>query len=405
MKFLRDIFDKLHPDFAHGGKFEKFYALYEMADTFLFTPGEVTKRGAHVRDFLDQKRMMIMVAIALGPAMLFGVYNAGFQAHKAVGSLGAAPRDDWQTGLFTGMGFEVGTPDDLMACVLYGLVYFVPIFLVVHIVGGLWEALFAMVRKHEINEGFLVTGALFPLIVPATIPLWQVALGITFGVVVGKELFGGTGRNILNPALTGRAFLFFAYPAAISGDKVWVAASDAYSGATPLGVGAIEGLPGIEQGVTLMDAFLGFVPGSIGEVSALACLLGLLLLLVTRVASWEVIVGIFAGTILITLGLNGIGSDTNPMFGIPFWWHMVLGGWAFGAAFMATDPVSSAYTWQGKLAYGFFIGVLVILIRVVNPAYPEGMMLAILFMNLFAPLFDHFVVQANIKRRAARYAA
>ena len=405
MKFLRDALDKLHPDFVEGGKYEKFYAFYEMADTFLFTPGEVTKRGAHVRDFLDQKRMMIMVALALGPAMLFGVFNAGYQAHKAVADMGAAPRDDWQTAIFTGMGFSVGTPEDILACVLYGLVYFIPIFIVVHAVGGMWEALFAAVRKHEINEGFLVTGALFPLIVPPTIPLWQVALGITFGVVVGKELFGGTGRNILNPALTGRAFLFFAYPAAISGDKVWIPASDAFSGATWLGVGATEGMPAIEQGVTLMDAFLGFVPGSIGEVSALACLLGLGLLLVTRVASWEVVVGIFAGTIGVTLLLNGIGSETNPMFDMPFYWHMVLGGWAFGTAFMATDPVSSAYTWQGKLAYGFFIGVLVILIRVVNPAYPEGMMLAILFMNLFAPLFDHFVVQSNIKRRAARYAA
>jgi len=401
MKFLRDKLDAVEPLFHKGGKLEKLYPLYEAGDTFLFTPGSVTKAGAHVRDFLDQKRMMITVAMALGPAAAFGIWNIGNQALGAHAA-GAGLRDDWQTELFLAMG-QATDPTDILACVLYGLCYFVPIFLVVHIVGGFWEVLFATVRKHEVNEGFLVTGALFPLICPATIPLWQVALGITFGVVVGKELFGGVGRNVLNPALTGRAFLFFAYPGQISGDKVWIPAEDAWSGATPLGDAALAGMDAVQ--VTWMDAFLGFVPGSIGEVSALACFAGMGLLLMTKVGSWRIVAGGFVGTALAAIVLNAIGSDTNPMFEIPFWWHYVLGGWAFGLAFMATDPVSAAYTKEGKLAYGFLIGVLVVLVRVVNPAYPEGMMLAILFMNLFSPLLDHYVVQANIKRRMARYAA
>ncbi|MCP4806669.1 MAG: NADH:ubiquinone reductase (Na(+)-transporting) subunit B [Proteobacteria bacterium] len=401
MKFLRDKLDAVEPLFLKGGKLEQWYALFEMADTFLFTPGLVTEKGAHIRDYLDQKRMMITVAFALGPAMMFGVYNIGYQAAVA-SEAGAELRTDWQTELFTSMGFVLQSGDHV-ANVMYGLAYFIPIFLVVHIVGGFWEGLFATVRKHEINEGFLVTGALFPLLCPPTIPLWQVALGITFGVVVGKELFGGTGRNVLNPALTGRAFLFFAYPAEISGDKVWIAAADSWSGATHLGSAAVtEGYLATQN---WMDAFIGFVPGSIGEVSAVACLAGALLLIVTRVGSWHVIVAGLVGTACMAFLLNAIGSETNPMFDVPFHWHIVLGGYAFGLAFMATDPVSSSYTCQGKLAYGFLIGVLVVLIRVVNPAYPEGMMLAILFMNLFAPLLDHFVVQRNIKRRLARYAA
>ncbi|HJN74357.1 MAG TPA: NADH:ubiquinone reductase (Na(+)-transporting) subunit B [Myxococcota bacterium] len=401
MKLLRDQLDKLEPRFQPGGPLEKAFALFEMADTFLFTPGTVTRAGAHVRDYLDQKRMMIMVALAVMPAAAFGVYNIGLQALTA-NAAGAGLRDDWQTAVFEALGMATD-PADILACVVYGLCYFVPIFLVVHIVGGIWEVLFATVRKHEINEGFLVTGALFPLICPPTIPLWQVALGITFGVVVGKELFGGVGRNVLNPALTGRAFLFFAYPAQISGDKVWIPAEDAYSGATPLADASAGGLGAIDS--TWLDAFYGFVPGSIGEVSALACFIGMALLILTKVGSWRIVFGGFLGTALCAWLLNMVGSETNPMFEIPFWWHYVLGGWAFGIAFMATDPVSAAYTRSGKLAYGFLIGVVVVLIRVVNPAYPEGMMLAILFMNLFSPLLDHFVVQRNIKRRMARYAA
>ena len=400
MKFLRDQLDKLEPRFHKGGQLELLYPLFEAADTFLFTPGIVTKHGAHVRDYLDQKRLMITVAMALGPAAAFGIYNIGYQALTAHAG-GSALRDDWQTEIFTALSMATD-PADILACVVYGLCYFIPIFLAVHVVGGFWELLFATVRKHEVNEGFLVTGALFPLICPPTIPLWQVALGITFGVVVGKELFGGVGRNVLNPALTGRAFLFFAYPAQISGDKVWIAAEDSFSGATPLGDAALGGLDAVQ--VSWLDAVLGFTPGSIGEVSALACFLGMALLIQSKVGSWRIVAGGFVGTALMAMVLNVIGSDTNPMFEMPFWWHYVVGGWAFGLAFMATDPVSAAYTATGKLFYGLLIGVLVVLIRVVNPAYPEGMMLAILFMNAFAPVIDHVVVQANISRRRVRAA-
>ncbi len=403
MQFLRDKLDAAEPLFHKGGKLEKFFVLYEMADTFLFTPGQVTKKGAHVRDAFDQKRMMITVAIALGPCAMMAIWNTGYQANLAIAELGAEPRDDFQTGIYAALGLT-HDPSDVLACIVLGLCYFVPIFLVTHIVGGLWEVLFCFVRGHEINEGFLVTGALFPLILPATIPLWQVALGITFGVVVGKEVFGGTGMNVLNPALTGRAFLFFAYPAQISGE-VWVAAADtdAYSGATWLAVAAEDGMEAVEAGLSWMDAFLGVIPGSLGETSTLACLAGAGLLIITRVGSWQTMLGVVVGTMGCSFLLNGIGSETNPMFELPFYWHMVLGGWAFGMVFMATDPVSSAFTAKGKLIYGFCIGVLVVLVRVVNPAYPEGMMLAILFMNLFAPFIDHWFVQANIKRRTERY--
>jgi Na+-transporting NADH:ubiquinone oxidoreductase subunit B len=273
----------------------------------------------------------------------------------------------------------------------------------VYAVGGAVEALFSVVRGHEMNEGFLVTGMLIPLILPPAIPYWQVVLGTVFGVVVGKEIFGGTGMNFLNPALVTRAFLFFAYPAQISGN-VWVAAqpADATSGATWLASYA-EG-SGHLPGLTFMDAFLGLIPGSMGETSTLACLLGAALLLFTRIAAWQTMLGVTVGTALTGLGLNALSSATNPMLGLPFYWHFVLGGWAFGTVFMATDPVSSAITPKGKLVYGFLIGVLCVLIRSVNPAYPEGMMLAILFMNMFAPLIDHYFVQANKRRREARYA-
>lgn len=408
MKFIRKALDKAAPLFEEGGKLHKFEAFYEAPDTLLFTPGKVTKGGAHVRDNIDLKRMMITVVVALIPSVLMAMWNTGHQAFTHIAAGTGVWRDDWNTWVYQLlMGADAHDPANILHCMVYGGVYFIPIFLVTAIVGGHIEMLTAVVRKHEVNEGFLVTLFLFPLICPPTIPLWQVALGIAFGVIVGKEMFGGTGMNVLNPALTGRAFLFFAYPAQISGDKVWTAAeaaaTDGYSGATWLARAAAE--TNALENVAFMDAFLGVVPGSMGETSALAALFGLVVLLITRVGAWQTILGVTAGTILTTLLLNAIGSDTNPMFAVPFWWHMVLGGWAFGTVFMATDPVSSAFTSKGKLAYGFFIGVVVILVRVVNPAYPEGMMLAILFMNLFAPLFDHFVIQANIKRRNARYAA
>ena len=413
MKFLRSMLDKQGKIFEPGGKLEKLYPLWEAQDTFLYTPGETTKGPSHVRDALDLKRMMITVVVALVPCVFMAMYNTGLQAHRAIAG-GAAPLDRWQTELFTRlMGPTAFDPSDILANILHGAFYYVPVVIVTLAVGGACEAVFAIVRKHEINEGFLVTWMLFPLILPATIPLWQVALGIAFGVVVGKEIFGGTGMNILNPALTARAFLFFAYPAEISGDKVWIAAGtspDGYSGATWLAEAAVKGPEALAQGaealhggVTWMQAFLGTIPGSMGETSALACLFGALVLLITRIGSWRVMAGVLLGSILTAMLLNLIASETNPLLAVPFHWHLVLGGWAFGAVFMATDPVSSAHTETGKWIYGLLIGFFAILIRAVNPAYPEGMMLAILFMNLFAALIDHFVVKANVKRRKARY--
>ncbi len=279
--------------------------------------------------------------------------------------------------------------------------------LVTFAAGGLWEALFATVRGHEVNEGFLVTGMLFPLILPPTVPLWQVALGVSFGVVVGKEIFGGTGMNVLNPALVGRAFLFFAYPAALSGDSVWTAAqtsADGVSGATVLAQATLGGTAAVTAAIDPWDAFVGWIPGSMGETSVLACLMGAVILVMSGVGSWRIMLSLTAGTLATALLLNGVGSATNPFFDLSPAWHFLVGGWAFGTVYMATDPVSAPSALGGQYVYGFLIGALVVLIRVVNPAYPEGMMLAILFMNLFAPLIDYFAVQANIRRRSARYA-
>ena len=284
---------------------------------------------------------------------------------------------------------------------IYGAVYFIPIYMVTFIAGGFWEVLFASVRGHEINEGFFVTSILFALICPPDIPLWQVALGISFGVVIGKEVFGGTGKNFLNPALTGRAFLFFAYPAELSGDAVWTAV-DGYTGATMLSVAATSGMEAVQQNLTWFDAFIGNKQGSIGETSVLAILVGCAILLLTRIGAWRIMLGVFVGMVALSSLFNLIGSDSNPMFGVPWHWHLVIGSFAFGLVFMATDPVSASMTDTGKFWYGLLIGVMTVLIRVVNPAYPEGVMLAILFANLFSPLIDHFVVEANIKRRIAR---
>jgi len=407
MKKLREILDQQAPLFEKGGKLEKYHAIYEMHDTGLFTPGDVTKTGSHVRDGLDLKRMMITVVLALIPCIAIACYNAGYQAHVAI-SAGALPLDSWQTALYSllGLGFD---PADAIGCTVHGLLYWLPIFVTTMLVGAAVEATTAILRHHEVNEGFLVTGFLIPLTCPATIPLWQVALATAFGIVFAKEVFGGTGMNFLNPALTARAFLFFAYPADISGDVVWVAAQvqsvDGYSGATWLARAAVE--PGVLQQAgdgVWMDAFLGRIPGSLGETSTLACMLGAGLLLLSRIASWRTMLGVTMGTFCMATLCNMGGSETNPMLAVPFHWHVVLGGWAFGAVYMATDPVSSAFTDSGKMIYGFCIGVLVVLVRAINPAYPEGMMLAILFMNMFAPLIDHYVVQENVKRRAARYA-
>ncbi|KID54795.1 NADH:ubiquinone reductase (Na(+)-transporting) subunit B [Pseudoalteromonas luteoviolacea] len=394
-KFLEDI----EPHFEPGGKHEKWYALYEAIATVFYTPGYVNKGGTHVRDNIDLKRIMILVWMATFPAMFFGMFNIGHQAALAIGS-GFDIASTWQAGIFQALGGELTADSGWAAKMFYGACFFLPIYGTVFIVGGFWEVLFASVRKHEVNEGFFVTSVLFALILPATIPLWQVALGITFGVVVAKEVFGGTGRNFLNPALAGRAFLFFAYPGDISGDTVWTAV-DSFSGATYLGQAAIGSLD-YNNMQLWWDAFYGFIQGSMGETSTLALAIGGLFLMYVRIASWRIVLGTFLGMVVMSTLLNMIGSDTNATFAMPWHWHLVLGGFAFGMFFMATDPVSASFTDKGKWAYGALIGVMVVLIRVVNPAYPEGMMLAILFANLFAPLFDHLVVQSNVKRRLAR---
>ncbi len=405
---MRKFLDSLETSFKPGGRLEGLYPLFEAADTFLYTPGSTTRGASHVRDGIDVKRMMVTVVLALLPCVAMALYNTGYQANLAI-SLGAQPLATWQTTAMEALGFGGFDPADVVACVLHGALYYLPVVLVTFAVGGNCEALFAVVRKHEINEGFLVTGMLFPLVLPPTVPLWQVALGIAFGVIIGKEIFGGTGMNIFNPALMSRAFLFFAYPAQISGDQVWIAADttvDGSSGATWLARSAFDGPSAlVDGGLTWIQAFIGLVPGSMGETSTLACLLGALLLIATGIGSWRIMAAGVVGSFLMVQGLNALGSTTNPLMNVPFEWHVVLGGWAFGLVFMATDPVSSAHTNKGRYVYGFCIGMLAILIRVINPAYPEGMMLAILFMNMFAALIDHFVVQANVKRRRARYAS
>jgi len=405
VQFLRRLLDAQAHHFEAGGKLERLHALWEAQDTILFTPGTVTSGPSHVRDGLDLKRLMVTVMVALAGCIYMAMYNTGYQANFAV-ARGALPLDTWQTGAIQALGIGFG-PDDLLACLIHGALYYVPVLVVTFAVGGLWEALFAVVRRHEINEGFLVTGMLFPLILPATIPLWQVALGISFGVVVGKEIFGGTGMNVLNPALVARAFCFFAYPASLSGDSVWIAAqtsADGVSGATALAQATLLGVTGVTDRFDWWDAFVGMVPGSMGETSTLACLAGAAVLLLMGVGSWRIMLSVTLGTFATATLLSSLGSDSNPFFSVPPVWHFVMGGWAFGTVFMATEPVSAPSSPRGHFVYGLLIGVLVVLIRVVNPAYPEGMMLAILFMNLFAPLIDYCVLQANIKRRRARYA-
>lgn len=397
---LRKILDSMEPHFHKGGKYEKWYALYEAADTIFYKPADVTKSTAHVRDGVDLKRIMITVWLCAFPAMFFGMYNVGLQANTILAATGATGIDNWH-GVLTSW-FAGHNPDSIWDNLVLGAAYFLPIYATVFIVGGIWEVWFAMVRGHEVNEGFFVTSILFALTCPPDLPLWQAALGISFGVVIGKEVFGGTGKNFLNPALVGRAFLFFAYPAEMSGDAVWTAV-DGYSGATALSIAAQSGMDALSGHLTWMDAFIGFEQGSIGETSALAIMIGGLALLIMGIASTRIVLGTLIGTILTVLLYNWLGADSkNPMFQMPFWWHLVLGGYAFGLFFMATDPVSASMTNAGKWIFGALIGFMVITIRVVNPAYPEGMMLAILFANMFAPTIDYFVVQSNIKRRLAR---
>lgn len=405
MRFIKAFFERIEPHFLKGGKYEKLHPLFEVFDTFFYSPATVTHNAAHVRDGIDLKRVMITVWLATFPAMFYGMYNVGYQANMAMAQMNIAAVEGWR-GWLIGLLASGYDPGNLWDCFWHGAAYFLPIYIVTFAAGIFWEILFAVVRRHEVNEGFFVTSVLFALIVPPDIPLWQVALGISFGVVFGKEVFGGTGKNFLNPALTGRAFLFFAYPAQISGDSVWTAV-DGFSGATALSLAAEGGTQAITDAwgntITWMDAFVGNLQGSIGEVSTLAILLGMVLLLWTGIASWRIIVGVMLGMVCTSLLFNALGSAANPMSSMPFWWHFVLGGFAFGLVFMATDPVSASMTNTGKWYFGALIGVMVVLIRVINPAFPEGMMLAILFANLFAPLIDHFVIQANVKRRLARH--
>jgi len=398
MKFLLHQLEALEPHFKPGGKFEKLYPIFEAGDTFLFSPADTTKGSTHVRDAIDLKRVMIMVVVALIPCTLFGIWNAGHQY------------------LYVNQIESVLPP--FLDAMFHGSLIVLPIIFVSYAVGGLWEVLFCVIRKHEINEGFLVTGLLFPLTLPPTIPLWQVAVGISFGVVIGKEIFGGTGFNVLNPALTARAFLFFAYPVQISGD-VWTKLVDGgsplagWSSATPLSV-ASASLPGgadtvladlNSAGYTFMSMFNGMEGGSIGETAVIPILIGLVILLITGIASWRIMIAGVIGLVVTGLLMNGVGlmDDGFKAFcHLPFWYHFVMGSFLFGIVFMATDPVSAAATNEGKWIYGFLIGFLTVIIRVANPAYAEGVMLSILFMNVMAPLIDWFVVERHLKRRNAK---
>lgn len=398
------LLNKIAPHFEKGGKLEKFYSVFEMIDTVVQSPNDQTKGKTHVRDAIDLKRVMITVVIAAIPCVLFGLFNTGFQANTVLAENSNLVAEGWRYSLLNLLGIGVGAEGVNLwyANMLHGLMYFLPIYVVTVVVGGLWEVLFASVRGHDVNEGFLVTSMLYTLTMPPDTPLWVVAMGISFGVVIGKEVFGGTGKNFLNPALTGRAFLYFAYPGYLSGNAVWTAV-DGYTGATPLSLGAAGGVPSIiEHGYTWTQSFIGTIPGSLGETSTLAILIGATFLIMTKIASHRVIFGVFFGMLATSYLFNFIGSDSNPMFAVPWYWHLTMGGFAFGMVYMATDPVSAAMTNKGRWAYGFLIGFMCVLIRVVNPAFPEGMMLAILFANLWAPILDNFVVQANIKRRVQR---
>ncbi|MEM6313039.1 MAG: NADH:ubiquinone reductase (Na(+)-transporting) subunit B [Planctomycetota bacterium] len=425
MKFLRKQLDMVEPLFKKGGKLEKLYPLYEANDTFLFTPGEVTKGTSHVRDAIDMKRMMSTVIVALSGCIFMALWNTGYQANLAIAEYGAAPLAD----SITGLGFitrdqimqMIGLPYDpanQLSNLVHGALWFVPVYAATMAVGGICEVIFAIIRGHEINEGFLVSGMLFPLTLPPTIPLWQAAVGIAFGIVVGKEIFGGTGKNFLNPALTARAFLYFAHASFMSGDKVWTAAGvaagegvDGYTNATALtGMAAAEPGTSVAASTTMnlsfLDCFIGWIPGSMGETSVLMSLLGAGLLIATGIGSWRIMAGVVLGALGMSCLLYAFREySDNPMFYMNPFWHLVVGGFAFGTVFMATDPVSASMTETGKWWYGGLIGVMTILIRVINPAFAEGIMLAILFGNVMAPLIDYFVVQANVNRRAARYAA
>lgn len=403
MKPLRKFLDSIEPLFSRGGRFEKFEAMYEMVDTLFYSPADVTRSSPHVRDAIDLKRVMITVVFAATPCALIGMWNVGFQANTAMASLGMEWVEGWRGSMMALLGASYD-PASVYDNFIHGLLYFLPIYIVTMAAGGLWEVLFASVRNHEVNEGFFVTSFLYTLILPATTPLWQVAIGISFGVVIGKEVFGGTGKNFLNPALVGRAFLYFAYPVQLSGDAVWVPV-DGYTGATALALTAQEGMSGLlASGLTYSQAFIGQMEGSLGETSLAACLFGAAMLIYSRIASWRIIISVFAGMIIPALLFSGGVDAANPMAEMPWQWHIAVGGFAFGAVFMATDPVSAPDTMLGHVIFGLLIGALTWVIRVINPAFPEGIMLAILLGNIFAPLIDYFVIRANVRRRVKRNA-
>ena len=376
---LRNYVDKIKPNFEQGGKFAKFHSTFEAFETFLYTPKRVTAGGAHIRSYVDMKRSLISVVIALIPCFLFGTWNIGYQHFLSLG----ADATFWQT-----FG--------------YGLLKVIPLYLVSYIVGLVIEFTFAEIRHEDVNEGYFVTGFLIPLIMPVDVPLWMLALAVAFAVIIGKEVFGGSGMNVVNPALLARAFLFFSYPSKMTGDNVWIAEkADAYSGATPLGTifdgGSVSELP------SLADMFIGNIPGSIGETSKIAILIGGIFLIITGIASLRIIIATFAGAVAMTLVFNALGM--TAAMEVPFYYHILMGGFMFGTFFMATDPVTAAQTNPGKWIYGFLIGAIAILIRVANPGYPEGMMLAILLLNVFAPLIDWCVVAVNIRKRKKRWAS
>lgn len=399
---LRAALDRLERHFVKGGRYEKYGAVFEMVDTLLYSPKDTTASAPHARDAADLKRVMFFVVLAATPCVLVALWNTGYQANLAMAEIGLRSAEGWRGALLD--LFSIGyDPANAIASAFHGLLYFLPIYAVTLAVGGAWEVLFALKRNHEVNEGFLVTSLLYALILPPDLPMWQVALGISFGVVVGKEVFGGTGKNILNPALLGRAFLYFAYPAEISGDTVWVAV-DGYSGATALAVAAEQGVAGLtDSGITWMSAFLGSIAGSLGETSTLACLMGAGLLMLSGVASWRIVFGVFIGMVATATLFNAIGSDVNPMVAMPWYWHLVLGGFAFGMVFMATDPVTASQTNPGRWVFGLLIGALTVVVRVTNPAYPEAIMMVILLANLFAPVIDQVVIWVHVQRRKRRH--
>ncbi len=401
MKLLSKIFEDAGRHFEKGARFELLYPLYEAFDSFLFGSNQTTASAPHVRDSIDLKRIMTTVIIALIPCVFMAMWNTGYQANSAIEAMGLSGPDGWRGSIMTLIGCD---PHSLISNFTHGALYFLPIYLVTLLVGSVWEGVFNLIRGHEFSEAFLVTSLLFALILPPTIPLWQVAAGISFGVIFAKEVFGGVGQNFMNPALAARAFIFFAYPAQITGDSIWTGV-DGVTAATALSqfAAAEAGETMNAVSVTWLQSFIGTIPGSMGETSTLACLFGAFILLITGIASWRIMVSMLLGGLICSMFFWIQGSEINPMYAIPPHWHLVLGGFAFGLVFMATDPVSAAHTPTGQWLYGLLIGVLSILIRVANPAFPEGVMLAILLGNVFAPLFDYFVIQANIKRRKLRH--